>query len=125
MTLKLSRPETLTVKAAFTLACSHASDMRRWHYHRQAVQAVKSSAPIGQGRANMALGVVLGQLASLPGLPQRDRADYHDEAMLALQQAVACDPADVNILYNLALIQVGLVLSAQLPCMVGIGARLA
>ena len=73
---------------------------------RQAVQAVKSKAPIGQGRANMALGVVLGQLASMPGLPQKERADYHDEAMLALQQAVACDPADINILYNLALVQV-------------------
>ena len=70
------------------------------------MQAVKSKAPIGQGRAHMALGVVLGQLASMPGLPQKDRADYHDEAMLALQQAVACDPADVNILYNLALVQV-------------------
>ena len=70
------------------------------------MQAVKSKAPIGQGRASMALGVVLGQLASMPGLPQKDRADYHDEAMLALQQAVACDPADVNILYNLALVQV-------------------
>lgn len=54
----------------------------------------------------MALGVVLGQLASMPGVPQRDRADYHDEAVLALQQAVACDPVDVNILYNLALVQV-------------------
>lgn len=75
---------------------------------RQAVQAVKAKAPIGQGRANAALGVVLGQLAAIPGLPQKDRADYHDEAVLALQQAVACDPADVNILYNLALIQVSL-----------------
>ena len=73
---------------------------------RQAVAAVKAKAPIGQGRANAALGVVLGQLAAMPGLPQKDRADYHDEAVLALQQAVACDPADVNILYNLALIQV-------------------
>ncbi len=54
----------------------------------------------------MALGVVLGQLASVPGLPQKDRADYHDQALLALQQAVACDPADVDILYNLALVQV-------------------
>ncbi len=54
----------------------------------------------------MALGVVLGQLASVPGLPQKDRADYHDEALFALQQAVACDPADVDILYNLALVQV-------------------
>ena len=70
------------------------------------MQAVKCKAPIGQGRANMALGVVLGQLASLPGVPQRDRAEYHDEAVLALQQAVACDPIDVNILYNLALVQV-------------------
>lgn len=70
------------------------------------MQAVKSKAPIGQGRTNMALGVVLGQLASTPGSPQNKRADYHDEAMLALQQAVACDPADVNILYNLALAQV-------------------
>ena len=56
----------------------------------------------------MALGVVLGQLASTPGLPQKDRADHHDEALLALQQAVACDPADVDILYNLALVQVSL-----------------
>ena len=54
----------------------------------------------------MALGVILGQLASVPGLPQKDRADYHDEALFALQQAVACDPADVDILYNLALVQV-------------------
>lgn len=76
--------------------------------HRQAVAAVRDKSPIGQGRANMALGVVLGQLASVPGLPQKDRADYHDEALLALQQAVACDPADVDILYNLALVQVSL-----------------
>lgn len=73
---------------------------------RLAVAAVKDKAPIGQGRANMALGVVLGQLASAPGHSQKDRADYHDEAQLALQQAVACDPADVDILYNLALVQV-------------------
>jgi len=78
------------------------------------VAAVRDKSPIGQGRANMALGVVLGQLASVPGLPQKDRADYHDEAMLALQQAVACDPADVDILYNLALVQVGHPLC--LPC---------
>ena len=77
-----------------------------WGLCRKAVLSVKSKAPIGQGRANMALGVVLGQLASMPGLPQKERADYHDEAMLALQQAVACDPADINILYNLALVQV-------------------
>ena len=77
-----------------------------WRSCRQAVQAVKTKAPIGQGRASMALGVVLGQLASMPGLPQKDRADYHDEALMALQQAVACDPVDVNILYNLALVQV-------------------
>lgn len=70
------------------------------------MQAVKTKAPIGQGRASMALGVVLGQLASMPGLPQKDRADYHDEALMALQQAVACDPVDINILYNLALVQV-------------------
>ena len=73
---------------------------------RLAVTAVKSRAPIGQGRSHMALGVVLGQLASAPGLPQKDRADFHDEALLAMQQAVACDPADVDILYNLALLQV-------------------
>ncbi len=74
--------------------------------------AVRDKSPTGQGRANMALGVVLGQLASVPGLPQKDRADYHDEALLALQQAVACDPADVDILYNLALVQVS-ILSSQ------------
>lgn len=73
---------------------------------RQAVETVKDRSPIGQGRAHMALGVVLGQLASALGLPQKNRADYHDEALLALQQAVACDPADVDILYNLALVQV-------------------
>ena len=72
------------------------------------MQAVKAKAPIGQAHANMALGVVLGQLASMPALPQADRADYHDEALLALQQAVACDPADISILYNLALVQVSI-----------------
>ena len=80
------------------------------------MQAVKSKAPIGQGRANMALGVVLGKLASMPGLPQKNRADYHDEAMLALQQAVACDPADVHILYNLALVQVSFLVTGSLCC---------
>lgn len=65
----------------------------------------------------MALGVVLGQLASVPGLPQKDRADYHDEALLALQQAVACDPADVDILYNLALVQVSVLFEEIVfPC---------
>ncbi|KAL3145534.1 hypothetical protein ABBQ32_003359 [Trebouxia sp. C0010 RCD-2024] len=92
------------VKAGFQTG-SISSLQTALTHARQAVQAVKSKAPIGQGRANMALGVVLGQLASMPGVPQRDRADYHDEAVLALQQAVACDPMDVNILYNLALVQ--------------------
>ena len=54
----------------------------------------------------MALGAVLGQLAAMPSLPQKDRADYHDEAVQALQQAYACDPDDVDIVYNLALVQV-------------------
>lgn len=54
----------------------------------------------------MALGVVLGQLAAASSLPQKDRADHHDEALLSLQQAFACDPDDVDIMYNLALVQV-------------------
>ena len=56
----------------------------------------------------MALGAVLGQLAAMPSLPQKDRADYHDEAVQALQQAYACDPDDVDIVYNLALVQVNI-----------------
>ena len=86
--------------------CTSTAQQGGWILYRQAVAAVKDKSPIGQGRANMALGVVLGQLASVPGLPQKNRADYHDEALLAFQQAVACDPADVDILYNLALVQV-------------------
>ncbi|KAA6422731.1 MAG: hypothetical protein FRX49_07266 [Trebouxia sp. A1-2] len=92
------------VKSGFTTG-TVASLQGALGHARQAVAAVRDKSPIGQGRANMALGVVLGQLASVPGLPQKDRADYHDEALLALQQAVACDPADVDILYNLALVQ--------------------
>ena len=59
----------------------------------------------------MALGAVLGQLAAAPSLPQKDRADYHDEALQALQQAYACDPDDVDIMYNLAVVQVHLLFS--------------
>lgn len=63
-------------------------------------------APVRQGKAYMALGAVLGQLAAMSNLPQKDRADYHDEALQALQQAYACDPDDVDIMYNLAHVQV-------------------
>ncbi|DBB12255.1 hypothetical protein WJX82_010413 [Trebouxia sp. C0006] len=92
------------VKSGFTTGTVASLQVALGHA-RQAVAAVRDKSPIGQGRANMALGVILGQLASVPGLPQKDRADYHDEALFALQQAVACDPADVDILYNLALVQ--------------------
>ena len=106
ITVKRRRTSVVTVMNVVVRVVEVLMISRCWRSCRDAVQAVRSKAPIGQGRANMALGVVLGQLASMPGLPQKDRADYHDEAMLALQQAVACDPADVSILYNLALVQV-------------------
>ena len=51
--------------------------------------------------------MVLGAVAAQPGLPQAERAASQDEGLLQLRQALDVDPQDVDVLYNLGVLEVG------------------
>ena len=57
--------------------------------------------------------MVLGATAALPGLPQAERAASQDEGLLHLRQALEVDPQDADVLYNLGLLEVGIIASGQ------------